>query len=339
MSPERKIHWFPFRAPIVERLELDATVFEGPSNAYLYQEQNSGSVSLIDTGVSTAAVADQLRRELSKRGLTFADIDHVLLTHFHYDHAGLAGQIQADSDATVWCHHRDSPLVAAGQDGIVELFAGDEQRLREWGIPAAERDDLRTFLRSTAGLAGQPVETTDVTDGDHIEIGAETVTVIHLPGHTAGHVGYRFSDGIMATGDVVLADYTPNVGGADIRLEHPLQRYFASLEALLSFEPDCLKPGHGDPITDPSNRIQRIIDHHQHRANQIIEILLETGPSRPWDVALALFGDLANIHILQGTGEAYAHLDFLLSTGHLSVDNGRYHVVNSDISPGFPQFS
>ena len=320
----------------MERLELDATVFEGPSNAYLLHSENGGPVTIIDTGVATSEVADQLRTELKTRGLSFADVDNLLITHFHYDHAGLAGTIQAESNATVWCHEQDAALIETGEDGIVEQFIDDVERLRNWGIPARKIEALQEFLRATAPLAGQSVDTTPIKDQDLIDLGQESVSVIHLPGHTAGHVGYQFEDGVIATGDVVLPGYTANVGGADIRLQHPLDHYFDSLENLNSLSPRCLKPGHGDPISEPVARIQAIIDHHTDRAQRIIKILQKEGPTSPWDVAISLFGDLDTIHILQGTGEAFAHLDYLLLHDHLSIEDGCYRIVDPVISTAFP---
>jgi len=38
-------------------------------------------------------------------------VDAIALTHWHPDHAGLAGEIQAESDADVYVHEADASLV------------------------------------------------------------------------------------------------------------------------------------------------------------------------------------------------------------------------------------
>ncbi|MBN1498458.1 MAG: MBL fold metallo-hydrolase, partial [Spirochaetes bacterium] len=57
----------------------------GPVNAYLFTGK---PVTLIDTG--TLKSAPVLERELGAIGLTFADIDQIVLTHGHIDHYGAA---------------------------------------------------------------------------------------------------------------------------------------------------------------------------------------------------------------------------------------------------------
>ncbi|KQT31963.1 hydroxyacylglutathione hydrolase [Sphingomonas sp. Leaf412] len=45
-----------------------------------------------------------------------------------------------------------------------------------------------------------------VADGDTIALGRSNATVLHVPGHTAGHVAFHFADaGVVFTGDTLFA--------------------------------------------------------------------------------------------------------------------------------------
>jgi glyoxylase-like metal-dependent hydrolase (beta-lactamase superfamily II) len=79
----------------VERLTLSNPVFdmEGDNTAYLLVE--GGTVGLVDVGVATDRTRADLEAGLERHGHSLSAVDHVFLTHWHPDHAGLAGQVQA----------------------------------------------------------------------------------------------------------------------------------------------------------------------------------------------------------------------------------------------------
>ncbi|MFC6730513.1 MBL fold metallo-hydrolase, partial [Natronoarchaeum mannanilyticum] len=76
----------------VHPIALDNEEFEGNNDAYLVEAE--GATALIDAGVATPGVREQLEAGLADRGHSFESVDAVLLTHWHADHAGLAGTIQ-----------------------------------------------------------------------------------------------------------------------------------------------------------------------------------------------------------------------------------------------------
>lgn len=128
-------------------------------------------------------------------------------------------------------------------------------------------------------------------------------------------------------GDTILPVYTPNVGGADVRVEQPLKRYLNTLEIIVEREFDRVWPGHRDVIGAPSKRAQAITDHHRERARRVIRILEKCGPSNAWEVSAQLFGDLKGIHIMHGPGEAYAHLDHLSRHDLVERTSDGYYVL------------
>lgn len=66
-------------------LELDTHFAEGTVNAFL---AIGDKVSLIDTGNPGKESFQQLKQKLHIHGFDFKDLDSVVLTHLHVDHAG-----------------------------------------------------------------------------------------------------------------------------------------------------------------------------------------------------------------------------------------------------------
>ncbi|EMA61552.1 MBL fold metallo-hydrolase, partial [Halorubrum kocurii] len=251
----------------MKRIQLGNTVFEGENDVYLLDGE---ATALVDTGVALPAVREELEVGLAEHGVGFADVDAVVLTHWHPDHAGLAGEIQADGGADVYVHEADAPLV----DGSETPLFADRDLQREtfdrWGMPAADRERLTGFFDAvSADLSGRPADVTTFGAGEAIEAGGVALEAMHLPGHTAGLTGFAFDPrevpghepvaGADATeelfaGDALLPRYTPNVGGADVRVDGPLAAYAESLARIVERDFDAAHPGHRERIDEPSRR-------------------------------------------------------------------------------------
>lgn len=74
-------------------------------NAHLLVGSN-GCV-LVDAGLPGSA--PKVERVLSKRGLTFADIKAIVITHAHVDHAGGAAELREKTLAPIIAHEDDLP--------------------------------------------------------------------------------------------------------------------------------------------------------------------------------------------------------------------------------------
>jgi glyoxylase-like metal-dependent hydrolase (beta-lactamase superfamily II) len=314
----------------MERIRLENTVFEGLNNAYIFGA-DSDTPTLVDTGVATPATREQLEDGLGDCGVAVADIEQILLTHWHGDHAGLAGELQRESGATVRAHAADAPLIAR-EDGVWESM-NERQRelLDEWGMPAEPRAELLAYLDGQT--QGTPPTVEPFADGERFDTPEGALEALHLPGHAAGLAGYVLNgtDGReLLSGDALLPHYTPNVGGADVRVERPLAKYLGTLERIVDAGFARAWPGHRDPIDDPADRACDIIAHHRERTANVLDALRKHGPATPWTVSAHLFGDLSSIHILHGPGEAYAHLAHLASHGVVERTEEGYRLLDSD---------
>lgn len=311
----------------MHHLQLTNAAFEGHNSVYLLgSDDPAAPTTLVDTGIATPAVETELREALADRGTSFAAVDQVLLTHWHHDHAGLAGTIQAESGAAVYAHEADVPLLEQGNKALDTLDSTQRDYLDDWGMPGEKQRELLDFVGSHDDLRGTPVDVTPLSDSDTVPLGEYDAEAVHLPGHAAGLLAYvveREGRREAFVGDAVLPKYTPNVGGADVRVDRPLKQYLASLERVESLDLDRAWPGHRGPIFAPTERARDIAAHHDERTERVLDAVSRLGPASAWEVSADLFGSLSTIHILHGPGEAYAHLEHLVHEGDLrETDDG-----------------
>jgi glyoxylase-like metal-dependent hydrolase (beta-lactamase superfamily II) len=313
------------------QVQLGNNAFEGSNNCYVL---DGDCTTLVDTGIATPDTEADLHEGLDEYGLGFADVDQILLTHWHEDHVGLAGTIQAESGCVVRAHEADAGIIEGDAEAEAESRDTLERLVDEWGMPDGPREELLTFLDVSEANAGDPPDVTPFTGGETFEAGdGVALDAVHLPGHSVGLTGFAFDgrDGReIFSGDALLPYYTPNVGGADTRVERPLADYLETLAGIVAAGYTRAWPGHRGAIVDPVGRAADIVVHHRERTDRIVEYLRESGPADPWTVSAHLFGDLSTIHILHGPGEAYAHLHHLAEAGVVERDGREYALVDGD---------
>jgi glyoxylase-like metal-dependent hydrolase (beta-lactamase superfamily II) len=135
--------------------------------------------ALFDCGPATTV--DALKRGLADRGLTLADIRHLLLSHIHLDHAGAAGVLV-----------RENPALQVHVSSIGAPHLVDPERL--------EKSARRLYGDSFDSLWGElaPVPQGNVHAVEGRVLGLESFPT---PGHASHHVCYLDPDGTLYAGD------------------------------------------------------------------------------------------------------------------------------------------
>jgi glyoxylase-like metal-dependent hydrolase (beta-lactamase superfamily II) len=172
--------------------------------------------SLLVAGSEATALVDP-SIEVGRRGREVGPVDLAVVSHAHEDHvAGL--HVFPEVPA-----HVHAVEVAAVRDPDV-LVAG-------FGMDEAAAGRFREELRTGFGVTGH-ADVRPLADGDVLDLGGRTVTVVHLPGHTPGHCGLLVEpDGFLFVGDIDLTGFGPYYGDVGSDLD-ALESSFARLRGI-----------------------------------------------------------------------------------------------------------
>lgn len=180
-------------------------------NASIVWCEASRDAAVIDPG----GELPRLLAAVQERGLTLRAI---WLTHAHIDHAGGTGQLAREQGLPIIGPHRGDQFWI---DGLA-------QQSKMFGFPAAETFEPDRWLE----------------DGDTVQIGEETLSVRHCPGHTPGHVVFHCASAQRAfVGDVLFAG---SIGRTDFPGGNHQQLLDSIRERLWPMGDDTVFiPGHG----------------------------------------------------------------------------------------------
>jgi glyoxylase-like metal-dependent hydrolase (beta-lactamase superfamily II) len=189
------------------------------ANVYLILDEKK---AIVDTGGDAAFLIKALGKYINP-----TEIDYIILTHSHFDHAAAAGELKEYLKAQVIMH-------------------------------PVEYDFVKSFNFSSPlfGINFRPF-TVDISvvEGDVIDLGELKLKVFHTPGHTPGSIClYEEDKKWLFSGDVVFphgsfgrVDF-PGGNGAEL---------LKSIERLAKLDVERLYPGHDEPVGRASEHIKR----------------------------------------------------------------------------------
>jgi glyoxylase-like metal-dependent hydrolase (beta-lactamase superfamily II) len=216
-----------------------------------YAVVDGGRVTLIDSGLS--GDASRIVSDLAAVGIAPDQVEAVVLTHGHGDHAGGAEEVRTTAGAHVHVHRADAKL-AAGKIPLGNVLRA----------PKLLRHTSREFLGVMRYFIGHGIlRPTAVTVVNEFDDGAVLPVpgaprVVHVPGHTSGSSALLLeSRGVVFTGDA-LVTYDCYSGKRGPRLlaresNDDNTQALASLDTLASLRARVVLPGHGDPFTGDIN--------------------------------------------------------------------------------------
>jgi glyoxylase-like metal-dependent hydrolase (beta-lactamase superfamily II) len=295
-------------------------------NAYLVED--SDGYALIDCGWKADDVLAALEAGLAECGVGIRDVKHLLITHFHFDHYGLAGTLVRAGIPELGMHELDWQFASLVFSDPVRMdHAADEWIARNGlRVEALLEDEIDHHRRSELVKPSRMLE-----DGERVG----RLRAIFTPGHSPGHLCFVDErTGKMFTGDHILDPVTPHVGYWHESRGDALGEYNAALHKVAAIGATGVLPAHGEPFPDLERRVNELLAHHDLREAGMLAVLAD-GPRSAADVARGVpwtrreksFTTLGESHQQFAVAETIAHLENLRTRGLVTRDLAAYPIL------------
>ena len=303
------IHCFPIPTPFAV----------GRVNCYLIEDE---PLTLVDTGPNSGKALDELTARLAERGHGLADLELIVVTHQHIDHLGLVEILVEHSGAEVAALGAAAERLAAfDKDAEAEDEFAVEVMLRN-GIPEDVTVALRSVSRSFRGWGSHVAVTQPLKDGGTLALRDRSLQVLHRPGHSPSDTVFWDEERqILIAADHLLPKISSNplitrpLDGSNKRTQ-ALVTYIDSLQKTREMPAEIVLPGHGEPITEHAELIDSRMAGYDRRKEKIYKLIAQQ-PRNAYELAQALWGNVAVTQAFLTLSEVIGHADLLVNDGRV----------------------
>jgi len=252
--------------------------FKG-TNTYVVGDNE---LAIIDPGPISEVHFANIIKVIANRPVKF-----VFLTHSHIDHSPLAKRISNELGAETFAFGPSG----SGLSEIMHNLIAEGYKSGGEGID----DDFHPDHL--------------VKDGDIFMLNNEKIKAIYTPGHMGNHICYQY-DKLLFSGDHIMDWATSMVSPP----YGDLTQFMASCRTLQTKQFDLFLPGHGEPVKNPSERLNFIIRHRLDREEQIISTIHYT-PMTAMEITKIVYTEIDHRLIPAATRNVFAHLIDLKERG------------------------
>ncbi len=287
--------------------------------------------TIVDTGLGNEESRSIWERTFSSV-MGDAPVKHVVVTHMHPDHVGCAGWLGERFGVDLWMTRAEYAMcrLLVADTGRPAPDAGVDF-YHSAGYPPDKLDNYRKIF----GFFGKYV--TPLPDSyrrlyDRLKgpVGDQEWEVVVGRGHSPEHACFFNEErNLLISGDQVLPVISSNVSVYPTEPEaNPLKDWLESLAAIRGRIPDdvLVLPAHGKPFRGAHKRIDQLIDEHKKKLDALLDYCAE--PRRAIDVFPALYRrKITNDNLMFATGEAIAHLHYLMGEDHILAERDTDDVI------------
>ena len=298
----------------------------GRVNCYLLEDE---PLTLIDTGPNSGKALDELQSQLGERGHSIDDLELIVVTHQHIDHLGLVEIVAGHSGAEVAALGIAADRLANfSEDAEREDAFAVELMLRN-GIPEEVAYALQSVSRSFRGWGSRAMVTKPLEDGQVLPLRDRVLQAFHRPGHSPSDTVFWDEERrILIAADHLIAHISSNplltrpLGGSGERPQ-ALVTYIESMRKTREMPAEIVLSGHGEPIVDHVALIDDRIAKHGRRKEKIYK-LIAAQPRNAYEIAQAIWGNVAVTQAFLTLSEVIGHADLLVNEGRVrEVDDGK----------------
>ena len=245
--------------------------FKG-TNTYII---DNGELAIIDPGPLSEEHLNNILDVTANR-----PVKYIFVTHSHVDHSPLAKQLSAKLNTPIYGFGTSDTGLSAIMHSLID--SGYDS-----GSEGIDYEFTPDYL---------------IKNDQRFDLNKKIVTAIHTPGHMGNHICFQF-DKILFSGDHVM-------GWATSMVSPPygdLTQFMASCRLLQTKDFDLFLPGHGDPVKNPTERLEFLINHRLDRERQIKETI-KNSPLTALEITEIVYTDIDKSLIPAATRNVFAHL-------------------------------
>ncbi|HET9197305.1 MAG TPA: MBL fold metallo-hydrolase [Solirubrobacterales bacterium] len=303
----------------IHRFAIPTPFAVGRVNCYLIEDE---PLTLVDTGPNSGKALDELTARLAERGHALSDLELIVVTHQHIDHLGLVEILVEHSGAEVAALGAAARRLAAfDEDAELDDQFAVEIMLRN-GIPEDVTVALRSVSRSFRSWGSHVTVTRPLEDAGTLELADRRLEVLHRPGHSPSDTVFWDAERkILIAADHLLPKISSNplitrpLDGSERRTQ-ALVTYIESLRRTREMPAEIVLPGHGEPIADHAELIDSRFAGHERRKEKIHRLIVER-PRSGYELAQALWGNVAVTQAFLTLSEVIGHADLLVNEGRV----------------------
>jgi len=310
-------------------LALPTPFAVGTVNTYLIEDD---PLTLLDSGPNMGTTLDALERGLAEHGRRIEDLELVVISHQHMDHLGLVQILARRSGAQVAAIDVLAPWAARYDRGMEADDAFADGVMSEHGIPEDMRIALLTVSRGYRAWGAAATVTRPLADGCELVLRDRTLRVLHRPGHSPSDTIFHDARrGIVLGADHLIKHISSNplitrpleapIDGTEApQRPHALEIYLESLRATRAMhDVDLILTGHGEPVTEHVALIEERFRQHERRAEKIRGLVAQRALTA-YEIAQALWGEVAITQAYLTLSEVLGHVDLLLADGRVAQE-------------------
>lgn len=297
---------------MIHKIEIPTPFAVGDVNAFVVK---GDALSLVDAGPKTPEAYEALKRGLNEIGYTFNDIEQVILTHHHPDHAGW---MDAFDKAELIGHPYNDLWLKRDRDFMEYHDRFYLQCLKEEGVPENYFNWVEKMKRPIQLMGDRTLERT-IGEGDEWT-GHPGWIVMETLGHAQSHIAlFNEKTSEMIGGDLVLEKVSSNPliePPANREADRPksLLQYNASLTRLLELQVDIIYSGHGNEVRNIGPLIKTRLQKQHERAMKV-HAMLDDGSKTIFSLTKQLFPAVYEKELGLTLSETIGQTDYLLSKG------------------------
>lgn len=297
---------------MIHKIVIPTPYAVGDVNAFLIK---GDTLSLVDAGPKTPEAYEAIRYGLKEAGYAFNDIEQVILTHHHPDHAGW---IDAFDRAEVLGHVYNDLWLKRDEAFFNYHDAFYLSCLIEEGVPEEYRFWVKRMKRSVELMGERPLDRF-LSEGDAVP-GHEGWTVMETPGHAQSHIVlWHEQTGAMIGGDLVLEKVSSNPLiepplNPKMERSRSLLQYNHSLKRLLEMPIDIIYSGHGDEVRNVHSLIESRLAKQRDRAMKVLK-MMDGGSRTIFELTRELFPTVYEKELGLTLSGTIGHTDYLVDQG------------------------